>query len=84
MCRHASTGSWNRPWRPSWAEGCLDPASKSFAIASGGMSRSLARARAEVAECVFLCANCHAEVEAGLRQLPSSGFPPRLEADGPG
>lgn len=31
------------------------------------MSRSLERAREEVAKCVLLCANCHAEVEESLR-----------------
>ena len=28
--------------------------------------RSLDKAREEVRKCVVLCANCHAEVEAGL------------------
>jgi hypothetical protein len=41
----------------------LDPATKSFTLAARGVSRSLAAARAEVAKCVLLCANCHAEVE---------------------
>lgn len=51
----------------------VDPSSKSFAIAGHGMCRSLERTRAEAAKCVLLCANCHAEVENGVRQLPSSG-----------
>ena len=33
-------------------------------------ARSLDTARAEAAKCVLLCANCHAEVEGGLAQLP--------------
>lgn len=53
----------------------LDPSTKSFSIAGGGVSRSLARARAEAAKCVLLCANCHAEVETGARQLPSLPLP---------
>lgn len=51
----------------------VDPVTKSFAIAGYGMCRSLERTRAEAAKCVLLCANCHAEVENGARQLPSTG-----------
>jgi hypothetical protein len=48
----------------------LDPLTKRFGLAEGGLARSLAESRAEVAKCVLLCANCHAEVEAGLTPLP--------------
>jgi transposase-like protein len=48
----------------------LDPATKSFALALGGNTRSLDRARAEASKCVVLCANCHAEVESGLTDVP--------------
>jgi 5-methylcytosine-specific restriction endonuclease McrA len=47
----------------------VEPAAKSFAIARAGVTRSLARARAEAAKCVLLCANCHAEIEAGVANL---------------
>ena len=50
----------------------VDPASKSFTVAFGGLTRSIARARAEVGKCVLLCANCHMEVEAGVRSLADS------------
>ena len=50
----------------------LDPASKRFGLAHGGRTRSLARAREEVRECLLLCANCHAELEAGAAVLPRS------------
>ncbi len=50
----------------------LDPATKEFALALNGVARSLARARVEAAKCVLLCANCHAEVEAGVSGLPLS------------
>jgi Zn finger protein HypA/HybF involved in hydrogenase expression len=50
----------------------IDPAQKAFAIASVGTALSLERARAEVAKCILLCANCHAEVEGGLIPLPSA------------
>ena len=47
----------------------LDPSTKSFGLADGGLSRSLERVRAEAAKCVLLCANCHAEVEAGIATI---------------
>ena len=64
----------------------LDPAAKAFTLAARGVSRSLARARAEAAKCVLLCANCHAAVESGVRELPSCspGSFPRAPAHGPG
>ena len=58
----------------------LDPSTKEFGLAFGGMSRSLARARAEAGKCVLLCSNCHMEVEAGLTSVPlvaSADDPPR-------
>lgn len=47
----------------------LDPAKKSFAMSARGVARSLEHARAEASKCALLCANCHAEVEAGARSL---------------
>jgi len=47
----------------------IDPRSKEFGVAEGGMGRSIARLRAEVRKCVLLCSNCHAEVEAGVRSI---------------
>jgi Homeodomain-like domain len=43
----------------------VDPATKAFALGVTGVTRSLAKARAEAAKCVLLCARCHAEVELG-------------------
>jgi hypothetical protein len=43
-----------------------DPAEKEFGLSGNGATRSIKRAREEAAKCVVLCANCHAEVEAGL------------------
>ena len=51
----------------------MDPATKSFAVAGAGITRSLASSRAEAAKCVLLCATCHAEVEEGVKWL---GLPP--------
>lgn len=48
----------------------LDPRSKRFHLGDGGHSRSLARSREEARKCVLLCANCHAEVEAGITEMP--------------
>jgi hypothetical protein len=53
----------------------LDPAAKRFSVAGRGVTRSLARAREEAQKCVLLCANCHAEVEAGVRTLQTNQIP---------
>jgi transposase-like protein len=56
----------------------VDPAQKTFALGVVGVTRSLAAARAEARKCVVLCANCHAEVESGLSDVPvRSGEPVR-------
>jgi DNA-directed RNA polymerase subunit RPC12/RpoP len=60
----------------------LDPRAKAFALSRDGATRGIERARAEARKCVLLCANCHAEVEAGVRvlQAPRGGFePPRTD-----
>jgi transposase len=46
-----------------------DPSTKRFHLSMQGVARSLASARAEMAKCVLLCANCHAEVESGVATL---------------
>lgn len=43
----------------------LNPAEKSFALSEEGVARNLTRSRAEAKKCLLVCANCHAEVEAG-------------------
>jgi transposase len=48
----------------------LDPNGKEFGLSSRGFTRSLERLRQEAKKCVLLCANCHAEVEGGVRPLP--------------
>jgi transposase len=42
-----------------------DRKTKAFGLSERGIARSLDKARAEARKCVLLCANCHAEVEAG-------------------
>jgi transposase len=48
----------------------LDPADKRHEISKYGVTLSLEAARAEARKCVLLCANCHAEVEAGVTAVP--------------
>lgn len=48
----------------------IDPSTKRFNLGMKGLARSLDTVRAEAAKCALLCANCHAEVEAGASILP--------------
>lgn len=65
----------------------VDPGSKEFALSHRGLARSLEEVRREAAKCLLLCANCHAEVENGVREppplaavAPRGGFePPRTD-----
>ena len=42
----------------------IDPGEKSFSLSERGLARSLEKARAEVAKCALLCANCHRMIHA--------------------
>jgi transposase len=53
----------------------LDPSLKEFDLGRKGVTRSLARSRAEARKCVLLCANCHREVEAGITAVPLNFVP---------
>jgi len=46
-----------------------DPTKKEFAISVDGIYRSWEKVQKELAVCLMLCANCHAEVHAGVRTL---------------
>jgi predicted HNH restriction endonuclease len=48
----------------------LDPEEKEFHLGGQGHSRGIARMRAEAEKCILLCANCHALVEAGVKNVP--------------
>ena len=48
----------------------LDPKLKEFSISRNGTTRSFAEVCKEADKCALLCANCHAEVEAGAVELP--------------
>jgi len=47
----------------------LDPSEKSFGRGVRGVARALERCRQEARKCALLCANCHAEVEAGVATI---------------
>jgi hypothetical protein len=51
----------------------LDPSLKRLEMNARGVAVALARLRAEARKCVLVCANCHAEVEAGLVALTPNG-----------
>jgi hypothetical protein len=55
----------------------LDPSQKRHEINARGAGMAIELLRTEAKKCVLLCANCHAEVEAGLVVLPDP--PVRLE-----
>jgi len=48
----------------------IDRDQKTFGLSTRGVARALHLAREEAEKCVVLCANCHAEVEAGVTSLP--------------
>jgi transposase len=58
----------------------LDPAEKRYTLSCAGHTRSFAEALAEAKKCVLLCANCHAEVEAGYSTLPTDALPTEGQA----
>jgi 5-methylcytosine-specific restriction endonuclease McrA len=53
----------------------LDPLEKRLGMGYGGFAYALSRLRAEAKKCVLLCANCHAEVENGMLNLPGTVGP---------
>jgi transposase len=58
----------------------VDADSKEFAISRNGTTRSWAELCTEAVKCALLCANCHAEVEAGIAHLSFKSAPLRLRA----
>jgi hypothetical protein len=46
-----------------------DPKKKAFGLSLRGVTRSMRALREEARKCVLLCANCHAEVEAGHKKI---------------
>ncbi len=60
----------------------LDPSEKAFTLSLGGVTKSITAIREEAGKCVLLCANCHAEVEAGCAKLPGGRLVLRNTPDG--
>jgi transposase len=50
----------------------LEPSLKRHELNAQGVAMALEKLRAEPRKCILLCANCHAEVEAGLITLPGT------------
>jgi hypothetical protein len=50
----------------------VDPALKSFGVTTS-RGKSIAAYREEAKKCVLVCANCHGEIEAGIRRCPPAG-----------
>ena len=48
----------------------VDRRTKRFELSRSNLTRSLHVLRVEAAKCALVCANCHAEIEDGLRELP--------------
>lgn len=64
-----------RPVLPSQAEfHHRDPATKDFGVSAKGLIRAWPEIESELAKCVMLCANCHREVHAGVRELFDDGL----------
>ena len=62
----------------------IEPAAKAFTINGQGTTRALNSLRTEARKCTLLCANCHAEVEAGVTALPYHVRQPSGGTSGPG
>ena len=54
----------------------LDKTTKSFGLSRKGIIRSWESIMKELYKCVMICANCHREVEAGVRTM---GIEPPIE-----
>lgn len=54
----------------------LDGSKKKFGLSRDGITRSWESTRAELKNCVLVCANCHREIHAGILQ------PPKVISDG--
>ena len=48
----------------------LNPSEKEFGLTHSGICKSIERMREEAKKCILVCANCHAEIEAGITKIP--------------
>jgi hypothetical protein len=47
-----------------------DPTEKDFGISEGGIPRNWNLVQRELDKCVLVCKCCHAEIHAGIRNIP--------------
>jgi hypothetical protein len=65
----------------------VDPTTKEFNISQNGLTRSIHKVIEELRKCALVCANCHREIENGLRENPSlispatEEIPPKLSPE---
>lgn len=45
----------------------VDPRTKEFSIGARGYTRSWEKIKQELDKCILVCANCHREIELGVR-----------------
>ena len=48
----------------------MDGSKKDFSISDKGYTRSWEKVKREIEKCILICANCHRELHAGIKQLP--------------
>jgi 5-methylcytosine-specific restriction endonuclease McrA len=46
----------------------INEADKDFSISTKGYTRSWEKVKAEIDKCILVCANCHRELHAGVKQ----------------
>ncbi len=51
----------------------VDPSTKEFSIGDKGYTRSWEKIKAELDKCILVCANCHREIELGVRDFTRTG-----------
>lgn len=47
-----------------------DPNEKDFGLSARGLTRSWEKTKVELDKCILVCANCHAEIHAGITNIP--------------
>ena len=48
----------------------LDPSTKKMGLSAKGLTLGIDKLREEAAKCILLCANCHAEIENDIINIP--------------
>ena len=50
----------------------LNPSEKEIGISTGGCTRSYEKMKNELKKCILVCANCHREIHAKIKQIPKN------------